>query len=145
MTLRRTRRHSKRRRAHSKKNRRTYKMRGGVNDKVGDKFVYFRAKDDTVGHPGEITKFLDDGRILVGFETYTRDPFTIKEWEGCLDNYYPKSPGKIIGNRKNLANPEKKMDRPFPQIAYLGPEGKSKSFMSRFRKSASKSKKSGSK
>ena len=139
MTLRKTRRHSKRRRAHSKK------IRGGVHDRVGDKFVYFRDSKDTFGHPGEITKFLANGDILAGFETYTREPFTIKEWETYLDNYYPKSPGKIIGNRKNLANPVKKMDRPFPQIAYLGPEGKSKSFMSRFRKSVSKSKKSSSK
>jgi hypothetical protein len=124
-------------------------MRGGFHYRVGDKIVYFRAKEDAVGHPGEITKFLDDERILVRFPEYPREPFTPDEWELYLNNYYPKSPGNPSGNRKKLANPEKKMNRPFPQIAYLGPEDKGTLYISRLlsksKKNASKSKKSGSK
>ena len=123
MTLRKTKRHSKRRRAHSKKNRRTYKMRGGgiAKPEVNDLIMYFRGPTDTEGYEGiieSINKGKDDDEVMVSFLDALPKKFTLKEFKKYVDNYYKKQERKLVFAKCA----EKNKKGHFPQIAFIEKE-----------------------
>jgi len=121
MKLRKTSRLSKRRRAHSKKTRRTYKkkylkMRGGGIDapEVNDLIMYFiDGEEHTVGHEGIITNVNKDG-IMVGFESYSHPRFEKERFEAYVNNHYTG-----VTKRKLVDVAKKNMNGDFPQIAFI--------------------------
>jgi hypothetical protein len=150
MTLRKTRRHSKTRRAHSKKTRRTYKIRGGFKKEPveGDRIMYFRFFNDDEGYAGTINTVKKNGDVMVDWDGYSNPIFEKVRWAHYVENHYGSLDNVELVSQASAKKREGTKEI-FPQIAYLGPEGKSKSFMSRLlsrsKKTGSKSKKTGSK
>ena len=124
MKLRKTSRLSKRRRAHSKKTRRTYKKKylkmrgGGINaPEKNDLIMYFIDGKHEVGHEGIIQSVNDEG-VLVGFEGYTHARFEWDRWNQFVNNHYTGVP------RRKVDVAKKNMNGNFPQIAFINvPEG----------------------
>ena len=124
MKLRKTSRLSKRRRAHSKKTRRTYKKKylkmrgGGINaPEKNDLIMYFIDREHAVGHEGIIQSVNDEG-VLVGFEGYTHARFEWDRWNQFVNNHYTGVP------RRKVDVAKKNMNGNFPQIAFINvPEG----------------------
>lgn len=122
MTLRKTKRHSKRRRARSKKTRRTYKMRGGFKfPKEGDRIMYFRYFNDAEGYPGTIKEInKDDGAVTVEWDGYVHPPFPENHWVKFVQNYYLSNKSSRLESQDSVTKNEGTAEI-FPQIAYLKP------------------------
>lgn len=121
MTLRKTNRFTKRRRAHSKK---TRKMRGGYYPKKDDRIMYFRFYDDTEGYSGTITEVGKEG-VLVGWDGYSHPRFKWDHWKRFVQNHYGSGNSVKLVNEESAKKTEGTAEI-FPQIAFLKPQAKSK-------------------
>lgn len=121
MTLRKTSRFTKRRRAHSKK---TKKMRGGYYPKEKDRIIYFRFYDDTEGYTGTINDVGKEG-VLVGWDGYSHPRFKWNNWNRFVQNHYGSGNSVKLVSEESAKKTEGTAEI-FPQIAFLKPQAKSK-------------------